>query len=94
MNHDIYPRIFHESRDLPCLVSWRGIIDAGADMVRLYGHFVPKLALNVFMELVPLPSDWDSASCALCNFFMKISLFKSVFLRSTGRSSDKYHENY
>lgn len=53
----MYPRIFHEPRDLPCLVSWRGIIDAGADMVRLYGHFVPKLALNVFMELVPLPSD-------------------------------------
>lgn len=57
MNHDISTKIFHESLDLPCLVSWRGIIEAGADIVRLYGHFVPKLALNVFMELVPLPSD-------------------------------------
>ena len=72
---------------VPCFVSWRGIIDAGADMVRLYGHLVPKLALSVFMELVPLPSDWDRASCALCNFFMNVSLFRSVFLKSASIDS-------
>lgn len=67
------------NNSLPSLVSWRGMKDAGALMVRLYGHFGPKLALSV---LVMLPSDWLRASWARCNLRMKVSLFRSEFLRS------------
>lgn len=44
-------------RHSPCLVSCLGMIEAGADIVLLYGHFGPKLALRVFTPLDPLPSD-------------------------------------
>lgn len=64
------------------LFSCLGTMEAGADMVLLYGHFVPKLALNVFTEFTPHPSECDSASWALWSFLMKTSLFISVSRRS------------
>lgn len=73
--------VYYTTRTLP-LFSCLETIEAGADIVLLYGHLVPKLALNVLTELAPLPSDWDKASCALCSFLMKISLFISVFRKS------------
>lgn len=46
---------------------------AGADIVLLYGHFVPNEALNVFAMLHDV-SDWLKASRALLIFDSKASL--------------------
>lgn len=55
---------------------------AGADIVLLYGHFVPNEALKVFTDEAPDPSEFDKASWARFNFIIKISLPGSLFLRS------------
>lgn len=54
---------------------------AGADIVRLYGHFVPNDALNVFAMLHTV-SDWLSASRALFIFDSRASLPVSELRRS------------
>lgn len=54
---------------------------AGADIVRLYGHFVPNDALNV-LAMVHVVSDWLSASRALLIFVKSASLPVSEFFKS------------
>lgn len=61
---------------------------AGADIVRLYGHFGPKEALKVFpgvaalWVVTPCSGTWLSASRALEIFAASISLPLSEFRRS------------
>lgn len=67
-----YERGFNIFVYSPNLLSCLFSIEAGADIVLLYGHFVPKLALSV---LTIVGSEvCDNASCALCNFFANPSL--------------------
>jgi len=55
-------------------------VEAGADIVLLYGHFWPKLALNVRTEF---DSEEDAIdSWALWTFLINESLVISEFLKS------------